>query len=90
MALSFQIEFLLVGCGKVLQPPSKDFHKACKDYNIGLQIESTQQAIQTYGVLLEDQRNFAALLIPASNKALSDDEKVQLQKFKMNLKALKS
>ena len=88
--LSFQIEFLLVGCGDVLRPPSKDFQTACKEHKIGLQIESTQQAIQTYGVLLEDKRNFAALLIPAANKSLSDDEKVALQKRKINLKSLKS
>jgi hypothetical protein len=71
-----------------MQQPSVDFQKTCKEYKIGLQIESTQQAIQTYGVLLEDKRNFAALLIPASNKAISDDEKVKLQKFKMNFKAI--
>lgn len=47
---------------------------------MGLQVESTPQAIQTYSVLLDDKRNFAALLIPASTKALPDDEKVQLQK----------
>ena len=48
------------------------------------------QAIQTYGALLEENRNFAALLIPAANKSLSDDERVQLQRRKMNMKSLMS
>ena len=78
-----------MGSGDVLQPPSPDFRKACKEHNIGLQIESTQQAIQTYSVLLEDKRNFAALLIPAAYKLLTDDEKVVIQRKKMNLKTLK-
>jgi len=75
---------LLVGSGEIIEHPSLAFQKASKDFKIGLQIESTQQAIRTYGVLLEDQRNFAALLIPSSPKLLPDNDKVNLQKQKIN------
>ena len=81
---------LLVGCGEIIEQAPLEFKKACKTHGIGLHIESTQQAIQTYGIFLEDNRNFAALLIPASLQLLPDVEKIYLQKKKrqQNLRSL--
>ena len=74
---------LLVGTGHIMELPPRSVVEACKEYKIGLHIESTPQAIQTYGVLLEDRRNFAALLIPSSTKFLGEHDVIKLQKRTM-------
>lgn len=79
---------LLVGSGEIMVPLPPIFYETCREHKIGVQVESTQQAIQTYGVLLDDNRSFAALMIPSTSKTLPDDEKVYLQKSKLNRKAL--
>ena len=77
-----KIDTILIGAGETVDMPSLEFRKACEEHKIGLQIETTQQAISTYGLLLDDLRNFAALMVPATQKQISDSEKVYLQRRK--------
>ena len=83
--VSPQVDILLVGVGPYSTQPSPSFMAACKQHGIGLEVQTTPQAVQTYQILLQDKRNFASLMIPSSRKTLGSYERKLLEDSKKNL-----
>ncbi len=61
----FAIEILVLGCGARLLPPPKALSAALRGRGIGLEPMDTGAACRTYNLLLIENRNVAAALLPA-------------------------
>jgi uncharacterized protein len=64
LALSGQIEFLMLGTGPKLVPPPPWLRAALRDAGLGLEMMDTPAACRAYNHLASEGRHFAALLLP--------------------------
>jgi uncharacterized protein len=64
LALSGQIEFLLLGTGPKMTPPPPFLRTALAEAQIGLELMDSANACRAYNHLASEGRHFAALLLP--------------------------
>jgi uncharacterized protein len=64
LALSGQIEFLLLGTGPKMVPPPPFLRAALAQASIGLELMDSAAACRAYNHLASEGRHFAALLLP--------------------------
>lgn len=57
------IEVLLFGCGRDLQPLPRPLREVLKEAGISAEVMSTGAAVRTYNVLVAEERHVAAALI---------------------------
>jgi uncharacterized protein len=63
-ALLEDVELIVIGTGKTLIFPDDEVLKFFYDNNIGFEIMDTAAACRTYNILLSEDRNVLAALIP--------------------------
>ena len=64
LALSGQVEFLLLGTGPKMVPPPVFLRALLRDHGLGLEVMDTPNACRTYNHLASEGRHFAAALLP--------------------------
>lgn len=64
LALSGQVEFLLLGSGEKMVPPPRFLRALLADHALGLEVMDTANACRTYNHLASEGRHFAAALLP--------------------------
>jgi uncharacterized protein len=64
VALSGEIEFLLLGTGPKMVPPPLFLRAALAQAQIGLELMDSANACRAYNHLASEGRHFAALLLP--------------------------
>jgi uncharacterized protein len=64
LALSGQVEFLLLGTGPKMMPPPSFLRTTLREAGIGLEIMDSAAACRAYNHLASEGRHFAALLLP--------------------------
>jgi uncharacterized protein len=64
LALSGQVEFLLLGSGEKMVPPPRFLRALLADQGMGLEVMDTANACRTYNHLASEGRHFAAALLP--------------------------
>jgi uncharacterized protein len=57
------VEFVLLGLGTRMAPPPKGLRQALQQVSIGLEVQTTAEAVRLYNLLAEDGRRMAAALI---------------------------
>ena len=63
------IDFILLGTGARQVFPAPELHAACADAGLGLEVMATGPACRTLSLLLSEDRQFAAALMPAGRGA---------------------
>jgi uncharacterized protein len=66
IALSRQVEFLLVGTGPKLIPPPPFLRVLLREHGLGLELMDTPNACRAYNHLASEGRHFAAALLPVT------------------------
>jgi len=69
MAGAPDIDFILLGTGAQQVFPGPEVHAACAQAGLGLEVMATGPACRTLSLLLAEQRQFAAALMPAGTRA---------------------
>lgn len=64
LELRDKIDVLLLGMGKEIAYPPKDFRQALEEAGIGVEPMSSPSACRTYNVLLSEGRRIATALLP--------------------------
>jgi uncharacterized protein len=64
LALSGEVEFLLLGTGPKMNAPPPFLRAALRDKGLGLELMETAAACRAYNHLASEGRHFAALLLP--------------------------
>jgi uncharacterized protein len=59
------VEILLLGCGRRMQPASRALRQALRAAGIVVDTMDTGAACRTYNILLSEERRVAAALLPA-------------------------
>lgn len=65
MSAAPDIDFILLGTGAAQVFPAPNVHAACVEAGLGLEVMATGPACRTLHVLLAEERQFAAALMPA-------------------------
>jgi len=72
MAAAPGIDFIILGTGaQQVFPPAK-VHAACAEAGLGLEVMATGPACRTLSLLLSEERQFAAALMPAGRSGDAD------------------
>lgn len=66
LALTGEIEFLLLGTGPDLVPPPSGLRDLLKGAGIGLELMATPAACRTYNHLATEGRHFAVAMLPVT------------------------
>jgi uncharacterized protein len=66
LSLAGQIDVLILGGGKDIQPVPPAFRKAMEEAGIGVEPMSTPIAARTYNLLMNEGRRVALVALPAS------------------------
>jgi len=69
VAAAPRIDFILLGTGSKQVFPAPKIHAACAEAGLGLEVMATGPACRTLQVLLAEERQFAAALLPAGQGA---------------------
>lgn len=64
LALSGQVEFMLLGTGAKMVPPPPFLRTVLREHGIGLELMDTPNACRAYNHLASEGRHFAAALLP--------------------------
>jgi uncharacterized protein len=67
LALSGQVEFLLLGTGAKMVPPPAFLRTVLRDHGLGLELMDTANACRAYNHLASEGRHFAAALLPVTS-----------------------
>lgn len=65
MAAAPGIDFIILGTGAQQVFPAPEVHAACAEAGLGLEVMATGPACRTLSLLLSEERQFAAALMPA-------------------------
>ncbi len=69
MAAAPGIDFILLGTGAHQVFPAPEVHAACAEAGLGLEVMATGPACRTLSLLISEERQFAAALMPAGRGA---------------------
>ena len=57
------LEFVILGVGPNMQPPSKVLREAMAQAGVGLEVQTTPEAVRLYNLMAKEGRRVAAALV---------------------------